>query len=119
MWRIESWLPDTRWRMTIQLCPALSNPNYFYLQPLEAEASSVHSLERQVGGEDHCLGGSWVLRSSGPQVLTLSSAGAGAAATAGREAGGEGESGPGGREPAEPSVPSGGGRGHGVRGQRG
>ncbi|GAB1295416.1 Ankyrin repeat domain-containing protein 24 [Apodemus speciosus] len=26
----------------------LSSPNYFYLQPLEAEASSVHSLERQV-----------------------------------------------------------------------
>lgn len=28
-----------------------SSPNHFYLQPLEAEASSVHSLERQVGGE--------------------------------------------------------------------
>lgn len=26
----------------------LSSPNHFYLQPLEAEASSVHSLERQV-----------------------------------------------------------------------
>lgn len=69
MWRIESWLPDTRWRMTIRLCPALSNPNYFYLQPLEAEASSVHSLERQVGGEDHCLGGSWVLRSSSAALV--------------------------------------------------
>lgn len=29
----------------------LSSPNHFYLQPLEAEASSVHSLERQVGEE--------------------------------------------------------------------
>lgn len=45
----------------------LSSPNHFYLQPLEAEASSVHSLERQVGGEGSasvCLEESSVLKFS-------------------------------------------------------
>lgn len=90
-----------------------SSPNHFYLQPLEAEASSVHSLERQVGGE-----GTARVRegpvSRSPQVLTSVSAGAGAATDAGREAGGEGEPGPGGGESAESPVPAGGGRGLGV-----
>ncbi|XP_076415491.1 uncharacterized protein LOC107401362 [Peromyscus maniculatus bairdii] len=48
MWRTESRLPETRWCVALQLGPAPSSPNHFYPQPLEAEASSVHSLERQV-----------------------------------------------------------------------
>lgn len=85
---------------------------FFHKLP-EAEASSLHSLERQVGGRSgesqppSCP----VFPPGGRLSLHHLSPGARATAAAGREAGGEGESGPGGGEFAEPAVPAGGRQG--------
>ena len=45
-----TWINDVSTRQTLGGTWPYS-PNHLYLQPLEAEASSVHSLERQVGEE--------------------------------------------------------------------
>lgn len=96
-----------------QGCPQpKSCPHFFHKLP-EAEASSLHSLERQVGGrsgESQPPRYAGFLPGDGLSLLHLPP-GARATAAAGREAGGEGESGTGGGEFAEPAVPAGGRRG--------